>query len=146
MAIYRKENSDKIRKLKENWELNNPNKMKEIQKEWRLKNQERRREYDKKWRKEHKDKVKELAKKTRKKRTLLGKTAAAKAKYRAAKLHRTLPGTDLKVITEFYKNCPKGMVVDHIIPLQGIKISGLHKVENLQYLTPRDNSRKWNKY
>lgn len=49
-------------------------------------------------------------------------------------------------INEFYKNCPVGMVVDHIIPLCGRNVSGLHVEWNLQYLTQTENSRKINKF
>lgn len=36
--------------------------------------------------------------------------------------------------------------VDHVIPLQGRKVSGLHVRENLQILTAAENSRKHNKF
>ena len=49
-------------------------------------------------------------------------------------------------IRKFYKECPEGMVVDHIIPLQGKRVSGLHVIWNLQYLTPAQNMSKGNKY
>ena len=47
-------------------------------------------------------------------------------------------------ISEFYKNCPEGYVVDHIIPLKGAIISGLHVISNLQYLSIEDNLLKSN--
>ena len=53
---------------------------------------------------------------------------------------------DRSKIKEFYKNCPKGMVIDHIIPLQGKLVSGLHVHTNLQYLTQKENSVKLNKF
>ncbi len=47
-------------------------------------------------------------------------------------------------ILDFYANCPIGMVVDHIIPLCGRKVSGLHVLSNLQYLTVKENAIKHN--
>jgi 5-methylcytosine-specific restriction endonuclease McrA len=68
------------------------------------------------------------------------------ANRRASKILRTPQWADLNKIKLFYKNCPKGMTVDHIIPLQGTIVSGLHVYENLQYLTHEENSRKGNKF
>lgn len=52
---------------------------------------------------------------------------------------------DLKAIREFYFNCPEGYHVDHIIPLNGRIVSGLHTIANLQYLSATDNLKKSNK-
>jgi hypothetical protein len=50
------------------------------------------------------------------------------------------------LIAEFYDNCPEGYHVDHIIPLQGELVSGLHTLSNLQYLLAEDNIKKGNTY
>lgn len=50
------------------------------------------------------------------------------------------------LISDFYSKCPEGYQVDHIIPLKGLLVSGLHVIENLQYLTTEDNQIKNNKY
>lgn len=68
------------------------------------------------------------------------------AEKRAAKLKRTPSWADKGSIDEFYRNCPPGYTVDHIVPLQGKLVSGLHILGNLQYLTQFDNFSKHNKF
>ena len=78
-----------------------------------------------------------------------GVCTASTAKCRATKKLR-IPGwvtlEELVAIRRFYENCPKGYHVDHIIPLQGESVSGLHVLSNLQYLTATDNLIKNNKF
>jgi len=71
---------------------------------------------------------------------------ATDAKRRASKLQRTPAWADLKAIKQFYLNCPEGYHVDHIVPLQGVNVSGFHVLNNLQYLTKSENSSKGNRY
>ncbi len=52
---------------------------------------------------------------------------------------------NLEKIREIYKKSKKGYHVDHIIPLQGKNVSGLHVENNLQYLTATQNISKGNK-
>ena len=59
---------------------------------------------------------------------------------------RIPPWANISSIHEFYSKCPVGMHVDHVIPLRGANVSGLHIVENLQYLSPKDNLIKNNKF
>ena len=84
------------------------------------------------------------------------KVNAKLAKRRAAKINRT-PGwlnkEDLGKIQEFYKEAQKKKEetgeewhVDHIIPLQGKNISGLHVPDNLQVIRAKDNLSKHNRY
>ena len=70
-------------------------------------------------------------------------------KYQTALIQRypgwLTPEQEQKII-DIYCDRPKGMTVDHIIPLQGEFVSGLHHPDNLQYLTNSENCTKGNKY
>jgi 5-methylcytosine-specific restriction endonuclease McrA len=50
-----------------------------------------------------------------------------------------LTSQEKRKIKTFYRKCPEGYVVDHIIPLAK---GGLHRIENLQYLTFMENALK----
>lgn len=70
---------------------------------------------------------------------------AKNAKRKAVSLMACPKWACKKEIRDFYKKCPDGYHVDHIIPLQGKNVCGLHVIWNLQYLTPEENLRKGNK-
>ncbi len=110
---------------------------------WHEANHEEMRESDRRYREENRPKVRSAQKTYR----LANKEryAAYAAKRRAAKLQRLPKWADLKAIQEFYENCPPGLTVDHIIPLQGEFITGLHIESNLKYLTIEENSKKNNR-
>ena len=96
--------------------------------------------------------------KRRYKQTLHGKvnTRVNDAKRRAAKMHRTptwLTDDDLWMIEQAYdlaalrtKMLGVQFHVDHILPLQGQYVSGLHVPTNLQVIPWLDNVSKANKY
>lgn len=70
-------------------------------------------------------------------------------KYHCAKRHKhikcaTPSWADLDKIKDIYLNCPDGHHVDHIVPLRGKSVSGLHVHTNLQYLPKVDNMKKSN--
>ena len=136
---------------------------KQVCKDYNLRNPEKRRETITKYYSTHKA---EVIKRTLKSRKINAQTHAsykrAKKKYRATlrgkSLHafyqRTRDATqrqatpswaNLNKIRLIYLKCPRNMEVDHIIPLKGKNVCGLHVDYNLQYLTKSENSRKGNR-
>jgi hypothetical protein len=75
-----------------------------------------------------------------------GKICERRNKYKGERALRIPPWSQTQLIEQFYENCPEGHHVDHIVPLKGKEVSGLHVIENLQYLTAEENLRKSNKY
>lgn len=71
---------------------------------------------------------------------------AKKRKYELIKRQRVPLWADINKIKDFYINCPVGFHVDHIVPLQGKLVSGFHVLENLQYLSAKENLSKGNKW
>jgi hypothetical protein len=77
------------------------------------------------------------------------KILARVRKYQASKINATPKWLDIeqfKQIEAMYINCIKGYEVDHIVPLQGDQVCGLHVPWNLQYLPMSVNRRKGNKH
>ena len=123
-------------------------------KAWREANKELRATTNKAWYKANKERVtattKEWSKANR------GRKNAAGAKRDAAKLDRTPPWLtkeDYQCIAAIYVEAARRTKetgipheVDHIIPLQGQTVSGLHVPSNLQILTKSENCRKSNSF
>lgn len=68
------------------------------------------------------------------------------AKYRALKALAMPIWVDLIELKNVYTNAPENLDVDHIIPLQGNEVCGLHVPWNLQYLTRGQNATKSNSF
>jgi hypothetical protein len=77
---------------------------------------------------------------------------ASNAKYRATKLRAIPPWVDWGKVNEIYDKAAEfrkhgvDIVVDHIIPLQGKNVCGLHWEGNLQLMSNKANCSKSNYY
>lgn len=82
-----------------------------------------------------------------------GKYAAKGAKRRATMLQATPPWCDLAAIVAIYREAQLltaitgiNHEVDHIVPLRGRHVRGLHIASNLQIIPSSANRRKFNKH
>ena len=71
---------------------------------------------------------------------------AGDAKYRATVKQACPSWVSTGELQEIYYECPEKYEVDHMIPLTGDKVSGLHVPHNHQNLTSKDNKKKGNKF
>jgi hypothetical protein len=131
----------------------------EYSKKWRTENLEIALEKNRQYRADNADKISKNRNSIKNKRYMkkysqkysktergLGLRRATVARRRARKLQATPTWSDKSKIYNIYKNTPKGFHVDHIVPLKGKNVCGLHVSWNLQYLTPAENRRKSNRF
>ena len=125
------------------------NKIRDIQ--YHLDNKEYRNKQSNKWsedNREHKNKCQaDYARKNR------GICNAQSARYRSAKLQRTVAWSNSRAMKKIYQECRTITLrtgidhhVDHIVPLQGKNVSGLHVENNLQIIPATDNLIKNNSF
>lgn len=127
--------------------LDNKEKYKErAKKRYYKENKEKENKRCVKWKNENKDHIAQYQVDYRKTEHGRGMANFHNSKRRCKKLNATPKWSESELILEFYKNCPEGYTVDHIIPLQGKNVSGLHVIGNLQYLTKSENSKKGNHF
>ena len=138
---YREANLDKEKTRGKIYREANPNKINTYNKAWRKANPDKAKASTKAWQINNPDKLNAYA-----------------AKRRAIKLQCTPAWADLEAIKQVYADCEEiniaarlagcteKFVVDHIIPLQGTNVSGLHIAINLQIITQKENSEKSNKF
>jgi len=141
---YREANKDRLAEQKKAWYEKNKTEILSLQREQYKKNPDVKITASKKWRTENPEKAAQTDKRKRLKN--LGKYLGYSQSYKQKKRNSVPLWADLKAINFFYECCPAGCHVDHIIPLQGKNISGLHVETNLQWLPVQENMRKGNSF
>lgn len=155
------ENKDHVRALQNKWNAENKDRIEARRKVIRPKYKDKELAYGRKWYAENKEKSKTyyLANKDKWRERYrkwssenLDKEAARAARRRAGIYRATPPWADLSAIRAVYASAARmseehGIKyhVDHVVPLNGKNVCGLHVHWNLQILTASENCRKNNK-
>ena len=137
------------RKLNQKYRETHKEKVKQAQSLWIEKNRDALRAQQKEYRQQNPEKIRENSRRYYQNNP--SKHRARNAKRRALKLNATPQWCELEKIKCLYeearnKTTETGIlhVVDHIVPLQGKNVCGLHCFDNLQIITCQENRLKWN--
>lgn len=151
VRLYRLANLDKVRERSRKWNENNKQLTQAYGIAWRKANPERAKEHYVAWKKANPDRARQHSLKWAAKHAPLYRAWAA---ARKAMLRHRLPAWANKdAIRAFYAEAERltrttGIrhSVDHILPLKGRKVSGLHVETNLRVITHHENCVKNNRY
>lgn len=147
-SYYQKNREERIKKQRE-WQAANGERVKEINK--RSRQSPRHREWEENYRKENADLIKEIRQRYYQKNKYKFYHWAALRRKQIRK--QTPQWANLEAIKHVYKTRQEIEAktgtphhVDHIIPLRGDYISGLHVADNLQVIPATKNLQKGNKW
>lgn len=150
--MYMARNEENAKQLRKEWYERNKQLTKDRARAWALANPEKRKESVDKWREENLEQHNASNRNWNANNKPI--KAALECKRRAMQLQRTpLWDPEASLITAKYQlaamlSRETGIPhhVDHIIPLQGRKVSGLHVFTNLRVIPGSDNVKKSNKF
>lgn len=149
-AKYYKKNKEKIDKANRQYVIDNREKVAKYQKQYSKENKEKVKHIKKEWANNNRDKVRQSNSNWQKSNR--SKCNSLLAKYRASKLKATPTWSEAEKIQVLYEKCKwleslTGLKyeVDHVVPLQGKDVCGLHIWENLQILEVIENRTKGNR-
>lgn len=142
---YYQANADQVKKTVAKYRSENPDKVSQVKKDWYEINKAHVYSKNNAYKKANPEKSFQYQKKYQ--QTNRGKRTAWLAKYRASKLQATPTWFEKDLVEAVYIKAKEwGFAVDHVIPLQGSNVCGLHCWLNLQLMDPMLNSSKGNRY
>jgi hypothetical protein len=168
--VYYHSNKEAHQALCKRWRAENPDRAKEIcrndyqrnkdsvlsrTKQYYYDNKETYTQYKQQWRNNNGARISQTVKAYRTKNLFVVrvKDAIHAARKRALKTQATPLWANVQAIENIYLMCQQKTMetgveyhVDHIIPLKGKKVSGLHVENNLRIITQSENCRKSNKH
>jgi hypothetical protein len=147
---WRHANADHVREIKQAWNAANPEGQKARSARWYRENKDRFDATNRAWRERNHDLI--LARLSARNKANRGPVNARTAAYQAAKMQRMPKWADAKAIKVVYLDAAEfrqagiDVHVDHIIPLQGVMVSGLHVANNLRVCLSSVNRSKSNSF
>jgi len=134
-AEYREKNRETLREYKRAWRLENKQKQQEKNAEYYKLNQEKIKQYQLAYKKENPAKVNALSKKRKTSKKLRTPSWLTEIHFERIENQYRLANLLTKVTGQLHH-------VDHIIPLHGKTVSGLHTPSNLQVILAVENLKK----
>ena len=142
---YYQTNANQVKQTVAKYRAENPEKVSQVKKDWYHLNKEHVYSKTNAYRKSNPDKSLQYQRAYQ--QANRGKRTSWLAKYRANKLQATPPWFEKELVEILYTKAKEwGFAVDHVIPLQGNNVCGLHCWSNLQLLDPLLNSSKGNRF
>lgn len=149
-ADYRKNNAEKraayAKEYHKDYYLRNKEQILEKNRAWFRANPERKKELYREWCKNNPEKYKARVKRLREQNAEYYKQYNRSYGRKKRVKEATPKWVDKKQLKKIYMERPEGFHVDHVIPINGKGVCGLHVPWNLQYLPASVNIKKGNKY